>query len=160
KPAWLLTVANQAARSGLILVLFSATPLPYWLYGVTFVSTIGWLVVENAKSEAWRTRRRWWRVGVAAGWLCAIALALPYHFTPRLPPLHQPTLYIVADSVTAGLSESDDTWPRILVRERQIEVQDFSRPGATAASALNQAQKLPAEGGLVLLEIGGNDLLG
>jgi acyl-CoA thioesterase-1 len=32
--------------------------------------------------------------------------------------------------------------------------------GATAASALRQAERLSAEGGIVLLEVGGNDLLG
>jgi acyl-CoA thioesterase-1 len=32
--------------------------------------------------------------------------------------------------------------------------------GADVTSALRQADRLPAEGGLVILEIGGNDLLG
>jgi acyl-CoA thioesterase-1 len=39
-------------------------------------------------------------------------------------------------------------------------VTDLSRVGATVASALRQAEGLPQEGGMVLLEIGGNDLLG
>jgi acyl-CoA thioesterase-1 len=40
------------------------------------------------------------------------------------------------------------------------EVRDLARAGATAAGALEQAKQLPGRGGLALLEIGGNDLLG
>src|SRR5262249_41384129 len=52
------------------------------------------------------------------------------------------------------------TWPQLLARSHPIEVADLSRMGATAASAVRQAESLPSEGGMVLLEIGGNDLLG
>ena len=68
---------------------------------------------------------------------------------------------MIGDSVTAGMSDPrNGTWPNLLASAHGIEVVDLSQMGATAASALKQADELPAEGGLLLLEIGGNDLLG
>jgi acyl-CoA thioesterase I len=71
-----------------------------------------------------------------------------------------PKLYIIGDSITAGLGGKMETWPQLLAKSRPVEVVDLARMGATTASALQQADALPKDGGLVLLEIGGNDLLG
>jgi acyl-CoA thioesterase-1 len=41
-----------------------------------------------------------------------------------------------------------------------VKVVDLARAGADVWTAAAQAERLPSDGGLVLLEIGGNDLLG
>src|SRR5690606_2424870 len=66
----------------------------------------------------------------------------------------------IGDSVSAGTGEGEVPWPDVLARTRQVEVVNLAQMGATVASASRQAEALPAEGGIVLLEIGGNDLLG
>ncbi len=59
------------------------------------------------------------------------------------------------------MSDSEqDCWPELLAAQRAIEVHSLAQMGATCSSAAIQADKLPADGGLLLLEIGGNDLLG
>ena len=59
------------------------------------------------------------------------------------------------------MGENDlEAWPRLLSRTRGFKTHDCSLPGATVKSALMQANELPTQGGLVMLEIGGNDLLG
>jgi acyl-CoA thioesterase-1 len=90
----------------------------------------------------------------------AALLEFPYHLIPTLNANGKPKLYIIGDSVTAGIGGEKQTWPRMLARSQAVEVIDFSEAGATTASALRQAEGLPQEGGLLLLEIGGNDLLG
>jgi acyl-CoA thioesterase-1 len=52
------------------------------------------------------------------------------------------------------------TWPRLLANADALIVHDLSRMEATAATAIKQCETIPADGGVVLLEIGGNDLLG
>ena len=92
-------------------------------------------------------------------WIGVIALESPHQFSPRLAPRGNPPLYVIGDSVTAGMGGLEITWPKKL--PDSIEVHDLSRVGATAESALSrQAPQLPPDGGLVLIEIGGNDLLG
>jgi acyl-CoA thioesterase-1 len=157
---WQQTVWNQVARLGLLFALISAVPLSYWLYGVAGVCTIGWMITQNAKADRWRVRRETWRWAAAGVWLAMMVYEAPHHFLPRVPQLSDPALYILADSITAGLQDGEDTWPKRLARAHAIDVHDLSRAGATAGSALQQAEKVPAQGGLILLEIGGNDLLG
>jgi acyl-CoA thioesterase-1 len=52
------------------------------------------------------------------------------------------------------------TWPRLLADAHNIPIRDHARMGATVASALKQAEHVGPDEDLVLLEIGGNDLLG
>jgi acyl-CoA thioesterase-1 len=158
---WMQRRASSAALFGLVFIALSATPLPYWFYAVAAAGTLGWLVAEGSKREWLRRRRVLFRAAAAALWLAGVALELPYHFLPAVPAAADPRLYLIGDSVSAGLGEAGvETWPRRLARSRAIVVTDFSQAAATTASALRQADRLPAEGGTVLVEIGGNDLLG
>jgi acyl-CoA thioesterase-1 len=155
------TLSILLAVVGVILIALSSTPLPYWLYAVSFAVTLAWLVAERF-DRPWFTRRRnCLRATVAAVWAVCAAVELPHHFLPTIGKIGRPTFYVIGDSVTAGMSDPrKDTWPNLLASAHGIDVIDLSQMGATAASAMKQADGLPAEGGLLLLEIGGNDLLG
>lgn len=91
----------------------------------------------------------------------ALAFEIPYRMTP-VPEPSPRRLQIIADSVTAGLNDGEDTWPKRLARRTQLEIIDASQPGATLKSGLTQLMRLQAsriKPDLLLLEIGGNDLL-
>ncbi len=70
-----------------------------------------------------------------------------------------PELAIVADSITAGLNDGDDTWPQQLSRRCNAIIWDASQQGATLKSARQQLAAIGGRGRLLILEIGGNDLL-
>jgi len=158
---WPRIGATLLSVLGLILIAASATPLPYWFYTVFGVASLAWLAAERVCWAWLQARRTWLRGSVVLLWIAALVIELPYHFQAAVPNVDEPKLTIIADSITAGRDSRDKkTWPRILGRTHSIEVNDLSQMGATAASALKQADRLPARRGIVLLEIGGNDLLG
>jgi acyl-CoA thioesterase-1 len=157
---WARVVATLVAVLGLVFVAFSSTPLPYWLYAIAGVITLPWLVAERSRRPWLLARRRGLRWAVAVVWLAAAAVEFPYHLTPTLAPAGRPQLFLLGDSISTGMGERQPPWPRLLAAERSIPMTDLSLVGATVESALRQADRLPADGGLVLLEIGGNDLLG
>jgi acyl-CoA thioesterase-1 len=146
--------------TGLLFIVFSATPLPYWFYLLALTVTFLWLVAERNEAGFLMARRNWLRSLVVVVWAIAVILEVPYHLFPTLEGNGHPKPYIIGDSISAGIGGEKQTWPRLLASSRSVEVVDFSKAGATAASGLKQAEGLPQEGGLVLLEIGGNDLLG
>lgn len=155
---WSPAAANLGTLLGLLLIALSATPLPYWFYAVAGGVTLLWLAAE--RWQLFLNRRRWLRVGVVVLWSAATLTELPYHLLPTLAPTGQPKLYIFGDSVAAGMDETKkDTWPALLTRHG-IEVHDHSQMGATVRTMLRKTESLSLGDGLVLLEIGGNDLLG
>jgi len=142
---------------GAIAIAISSTAIPYWYYAVAIAATAAWII--SASIRSWR---RWASVAVIAAWLGAVALEIPYHITPTLQPTSPRALAVIGDSVTAGIGADDEseTWPAILARRHDMDVQDISHMGETAASARKRAQKHSITAPIVLLEIGGNDLLG
>lgn len=170
------TWARRLLVLALLSVFISATPLPHWLYAIW----IPWLILaifqrfpraadpgttarsapssqgnlfspRHANSVAWCVT------------LLAIFWELPYHFHPRLD--RQPErLIVLGDSISAGLDETDAlTWPRLLQEQTQLEIHNLSRAGATLGSINRELDQKPTEiqhPGLVIVELGGNDLLG
>jgi acyl-CoA thioesterase-1 len=158
--AWAAVISTLIALAGVIFIAISATPAPYWLYTIAGIVTILWLISERSRRTWMQSQRKLLRWSVIAVRTFAAALELPFHFTPALPAIGRQKLYVLGDSITAGISSRDETWPRVLAREHSIEVADLSHVGAFVEPGLKMANHLPSEGGLVLLELGGNDLLG
>ena len=143
---------------GGLLVVVTATPLGWWWYAVAGAAFVGWLV-----SLAARPDRRRVRVAAAGALLGAtllgVLLELPWHVTPAVAPASARTLTVFGDSVTAGVGPGE-TWPALLAREHRLAVHDHARVGATAGDMAGVAAAVEIPSGLVLVEIGGNDLLG
>jgi len=142
---------------GAIAIAISSSAIPYWYYGIASVATIAWVMSRYV--EKWR---RWARLAMICAWTIAAAIEIPYHITPSLNPASSRSITVIGDSVTAGMGGSDKSvkWPTLLAKRHNLNVQDISHPGETAASALKRAKEQQIESPVVLLEIGGNDLLG
>jgi acyl-CoA thioesterase-1 len=171
-PGWRRTVWAMSARLGLVVAVFSAVPLSLWLYAAAIVVTVVWLWRERrpklATSDSaarppepirrdWRRILRW---AVGSVWLGIVIIEIPFHITPKLEPSGSPPLFVIGDSITAGMGGTREaTWPQML--SPQVEVHNLAQTGATTAMALaSQANQIPSEKCIVLIEIGGNDLLG
>ena len=142
---------------GVIAIAISSAAIPYWYYGIAIVVTIAWLISARRANG-----RRWTRISVIVVWAIAAAIELPFHITPSLEPASSRSMTVIGDSVTAGMGAGDKTsrWPTLLANDRNLSIQDISHPGETAASALKRARSQPITSPVVILEIGGNDLLG
>jgi acyl-CoA thioesterase-1 len=142
---------------GVIAITISSTAIPYWYYAVALFVTIAWFASHYVK-----TWRRWSAFAVVAVWLMAAVLEIPFHITPTLTPARSRSITIIGDSLTAGIDETDNAkrWPQILARQHNLLVQEIAHAGATTASALKRVKTQPITSPVVLLEIGGNDLLG
>lgn len=81
---------------------------------------------------------------------------------PVLTAVHDRRIAVIGDSITAGHGESDLTqkWPAILRDRHGVAVEDFSKAGATAASAAKGLEQVSIAAPVVIVEIGGNDFLG
>jgi acyl-CoA thioesterase I len=150
-------IAALAFLIGAVAITISSTPIPYWYYVVALVPTVAWVISRYVKS--WN---RWAPTAVVAVWIVAAALEIPYHMTPSLSPATERSIAVIGDSVTAGMGGRDKSkkWPAILANQHDLDVQDISHMGETAAAALKRVKKQQISASIVIVEIGGNDLLG
>lgn len=149
--------AGLSALIGGCAVSVSATPLAYAYYAAAALVTLVWLF-----SSRFPKVRRWASVATIAVWSIAAAMEIPYHRIPSLDHAATRSLTIIGDSVTAGMGGGDNAvrWPQILGAQHDVVIQDISHPGETTTSALKRVKAKQVESSLVVLEIGGNDLLG
>ena len=150
-----LTVITFVA--GVIAIAIASTAISYWYYAVAACTTFVW--ITSYFHVSWRP---WTARAMIVVWTVAGLLEIRYHITPSLRPIADRTVTVIGDSVTAGVggNETSETWPAILAREHNLEVQDISHVGETAASAYKRASSQQILGAVVVVEIGGNDILG
>lgn len=149
--------AAMCGALGLIAIAISSTPAPYWLAAAAVVA-IG-ASLATARDEK---RRKWAWLPVVAVSVAAAALEGRYLFSSSLQPAPARSLTIIGDSLTAGMGDPDrsETWPKILGRKHRLAVQDLSRAGDTAGAASRRLGEVAIRSPVVIVEIGGNDVLG
>jgi acyl-CoA thioesterase I len=171
---------GKRQRIGAILILLgwtfvmaSAAAIPIYLYvslGVVSVCVlIGWpepavpepkrASSELAPASAVKVRNSRCCLGLGV-----LTLATAFIEFSRYPTQIQITkdvpIVVIGDSLSAGINDGVDVpWPACLDELASVTVFNKAKAGATCRTALNQVDPLP-EHCVVIVEIGGNDLLG
>ena len=142
---------------GVVAIAVSSTAIPYWIYSVASLATVVWMASRYIAS--WQ---KWAGIVVSVVWIAAVLVELPWHFTPEIDSVPRRSITIIGDSVTAGVGsdETSERWPQILEQEHSIAVLDISHVGETAAAALKRVRGYEINSPIIIVEIGGNDLLG
>ena len=93
--------------------------------------------------------------------LTLMAFDLPWTLRPTIPLCRERSVVVLGDSLSAGLGEGEGTpWPFQLRDTYKVRVHNLSEAGATTHDALRQIRTTDYFPGLVVVELGGNDLLG
>jgi acyl-CoA thioesterase I len=153
------SILNVLAAVGAILVIASSTPLPVWAYLGWTASVAGAVVLLNRSVSSKKSRL------VACSVLVVLTTALfaveaRYHRLSRITVSDDTVVYVLGDSISAGLGADIRCWPEVLASMTPFRVVNLAQAGATVAGAVEQAEGVTAPHSLVIVEIGGNDLLG
>ena len=134
----------------------SSTPLSVASWSLAAVISISWLANRN--------RKAWIRTIMVAVWTLLVVGELRWQFIRPVDLAGRGPIFVavIGDSLTAGLSKTKATnWPKTLEKgSRGSEVHDFAVEGATCRKAFAQAERIPENVDIVIVEIGGNDVLG
>lgn len=135
-----------------------ASSLPAWpTIGLAVLcGVVAWIVLRHTEKRYSRCISVLVFVVVLAG-SQARYLWMPSHVSsPKLS-----RMVVIGDSISAGMNEPDDEkWPLLIAGQHEIQVLNLSIAGATTSSIVSVTNRCPDEPCLVLLEIGGNDVLG
>jgi acyl-CoA thioesterase-1 len=151
----LLTVAWLI---GISLVVLSATPISYWWYGVWLGLCIATRVAFNARISSKIKILITAAFAIFSMVICLVEV--PFHLAKIIFVSHGQTVYVVGDSISAGIEDKEKTWPEVLGDLSQLNVVNLAKAGSTVDSAMDQAVRITSTNAVVIVEIGGNDLLG
>jgi acyl-CoA thioesterase-1 len=158
---WSLLGGRVLFVLGLFAVGMSATPLPVWVYTLWLASLVVWAGSRYrplALTGHWTALPMSFCIGCTLG---ATVWELSYRWPPSVLPGHWDKLIVIGDSISAAdFSEGSEPWPQLLARDHGVQVENLAFSGAKAMSAANHIASKDLSDSLVLLEIGGNDLLG
>ena len=150
---------------GILLVVVSATPLPLSVYGAWLALCVSALIlsVRNTVDASNQTVAGVHRTLLVLMAGLSILLCLwewPHRGKPEISVLPGTMIYIVGDSISAGMGTKERNWPEVLADSTKLRIVNLARPGATVKTAFAQVEKIPRRRCLIIVEIGGNDLLG
>lgn len=145
----------------IFLILASATPLPNWAWLLWGAALALWLASRLPRMVT-RPGLRTSAIALVVGCtVTAMGWELRFEIPPRLPDGPFTRLVVIGDSLSAeDFTEGGDPWPRLLTREHKIDVANLAFSGAKAGSAARRVANEDLGEALVIMEIGGNDLLG
>jgi acyl-CoA thioesterase-1 len=167
-------IGSAAILFGWLLVIVSATAMPVSQYAALAVLSVSAMMARPARSDAessdTNTENSESTRPVSlplrlCSVLCAVAFASMFleffsyrpsriDVSPKLP------MVVIGDSLSAGINDGVDIpWPTRLDEIALVNVSNNALAGATCRSAINQLDGLPKQC-VVIVEIGGNDLLG
>ncbi len=143
----------------LMVIVVSAEPLLFRVYSIWGIALAGVVIGSITKK---RQLSNWSHVVFNVITLVILMQAINKQQLPVVFQGDYDEIYLIGDSVSAGIGGRDEIiWPAIFEQETGCRVINAAVAGATAESALEQVDQIK-EGGkkLVIVEIGGNDLLG
>jgi acyl-CoA thioesterase-1 len=169
----LLTIAGVAMRSrspvpmvkryasipvflGILLTIATCVPYPIWILLSEAGLVLGGLFCVFAKSE------KIIRVAMYTTVVCALVIAaveLYFQRSPNIAIDGFKELFVVGDSLSMGADPPGKNWPDLLGENLGLPTHAYSFGGARTDTALSNAKRITGDQGLVILEIGGNDLL-
>lgn len=146
------------------IVCCASPPMPLWLQLASLLVLLGIGIRQIARRPDTAVcvpskARRYTSFALLLIWLISVASFQVPYLAWSAPTESYDQILMIGDSITAGLNDGDDTWPRQLARIVNAPIKDASQPGATLKSARTQSDSLGDRPGLLILEIGGNDLL-
>ena len=154
------SLARITVLAGIIFVVLSAAPFSWWAYGAFFSLLIFAAFVPTDRLRwATQARRLPFVLALLVGsWM--IGTEIHYSLPPKIQLATADTLFVIGDSISIGADPPGKNWPDLLGDLNKLNVRNFSFGGAKVESSLDSALRIDREEALVILEIGGNDLLG
>jgi acyl-CoA thioesterase I len=156
---WSRVVISLATWLGLAMVAMASPPFAWWV-DVSFAVLFAlWLFSENRQHPAWVRIRRAAKVFLLVWIIVFPSTELSRRSMKAIAGIPRDHLVVMGDSISAGIGDGIVPWPVLMQRQTGVVVKNLSRPGAGIAEAQLMAMEVTPDDNVILLEIGGNDLL-
>jgi hypothetical protein len=154
---WLLHVRNVAAWIALALIVMACPPFAFVVDLIFLAVFLLWFIRSNRSSA---TLLQWGSTLLLTVMLIVLStIEFSHRRMPRITGDASDDLAVIGDSISSGVDPHVEAWPLVLQQTCGLRVRNLARPGAQVSEALLIARDLTESDRVVLIEIGGNDLL-
>jgi acyl-CoA thioesterase I len=161
KSRWMLLARSIASWFALALMVMASPPF-MWIVDVLFLTAFSvWFIASNiAKpSETWARLQSSAAMVLLLLVLALSASELAHRKMPLITGPPSDHLAVIGDSISSGIDFRSPAWPPVFQQMTGVQVKNLSRPGAGVVDGRAMADKITPDDRIVLIEIGGNDLL-
>lgn len=152
--------ARIAVLAGVLVVVASAAPFPLWTYA-SFLGSIALITFGPAARQTVSRRIKGLLLVVIAFFSSGMVISeLRYSRVPSIPYTANGSLYVFGDSLSIGADSPGRNWPDLLAEKAKLQVRNLSFGGAKVGTSIDSVYGLTEADKLVIVELGGNDLLG
>jgi acyl-CoA thioesterase I len=158
---WMLQLQSVVAWLALALVVMACPPFA-WIVDAIFLSLFATWFILSKNRTAGKTLVA---VRIGAGvilFMLTLVLSL-LEFSRRTMPVitgvPSDHLVVIGDSISSGIDSRVSSWPVVMQESTGVPVKNLARPGAQATDGMAMASQVKPEDRVVIVEIGGNDLL-
>jgi hypothetical protein len=161
KRTWITRARNVLAWVAVVFMVMACPPFDL-IVDLSFLALfVIWVITSNRLSPSQRF------IGLQSGSKVLLAISLvvlsaiefSHRTLPTITGVASDHLVVIGDSISSGIDPRLETWPVILQQTCGLQVRNLARPGAQVSEGLLVARGLTDGDHLVLIKIGGNDLL-
>jgi len=147
--------------TGLALLATASPPLTWWIDAIFATIFLLWFVQWNVlHSDSGLGKSRFGSLVILVLLLVALSGSeLLHRRMPVIRGVRSNHLVIVGDSISAGVGRVATPWPVLFQQQVDVQARNLSQPGAGVGEATAMASSVTSQDSVVLIEIGGNDLL-
>jgi hypothetical protein len=154
-------VRNVLAWVAVAFMVMACPPFALVVDVIFFALFVLWFITSNQSSASQTSMRlqRGSTLVLAVLLIVLPAIELSHRRMPRTTGSVIDHLVVIGDSISSGIDPHLEAWPLVLQQTCRVGVRNLARPGAQVTEGLLMARGLTEGDHLVLIEIGGNDLL-
>ncbi len=157
KREWLSRLRNISAWIALILIVMSCPPFPWVVDTAFIVIFLFWYFAVNVM--ALQRAEPPTSALLAAVLIILSGFELQHRGLPPISGVPSDHMVVIGDSISAGIDPQVPPWPTVLSGMTGVPVKNLSVAGASIADGLKMTAKVESEDKVILIEIGGNDLI-
>jgi len=159
KRRWLLLLRNIASWIALALMVMASPPF-FWVVDVMFLVMFSlWFIAANLNNPWWAKLQLSAAIILALFVLILTASELAHRRMPAITGAQSDHLAVIGDSISSGIDFRSPAWPAAFAQMTGTPVKNLAKPGAGVVEGREMAAQITPSDHLVLVEIGGNDLL-
>jgi acyl-CoA thioesterase-1 len=155
---WTVRLSRVAFWMGVAMTVMATPPISWIAIAGLALLLAMWIILSNIGPRAPEVLRKGVSFVLLLGLAWLLGSELFHRKMPYISGVIDDHLVVIGDSISSGV-DARSSWPSAMQQFHGIKTKNLARAGAQAGDGRDMAREVKPEDHVVLVELGGNDLL-